>query len=104
MNAKLVLFASAVLILIALYSFKNSSSDPDTQIAILGYHLGKSNDDNFIITYGDGSMEKVPFTFRPTSKESYLEKQQKLTAIMNQLRKKGFRLVSSDAYYHIFEK
>jgi hypothetical protein len=54
--------------------------------------------------FGDVSIEKVPFTFKPLSKESILERQQKVTGIMAQMKKRGFHLVSSDNYYFIFEK
>lgn len=110
MKTKLIITSAAVIALAAtFFSFKTGEKD-SSSIALVNTVVGKSDNEGFLIVYGDGSFELKNFNFKAGS-DNALESVSKMSVIMNELHAKGYHYVgpaSHTAYmvtgYLVFEK
>jgi len=98
-----IIFSLLIAISVAcFYSFKSPLGDSLT--AMMVYETGKNHDDNFVVVYGDGKIEKFPFN--PFSvKENHFARTLKIAEITDQLAHKGYHVITTTANGDlIFEK
>src|SRR5690349_13910411 len=92
MKTKILFLLLIAIFAACFYSFKSGLGDSLT--AMMVYELGKNNNDNFVVVYGDGKIEKFPFD--PTSvKENRVARTLKVVEITDQLAHKGYHVVVS---------
>ena len=93
MNAKTILLSLTALSLLALLSFKNFSDDGKSKTIM----VSMISDQYFMITYGDGSVEKRKFNveLKGMNTRTWIDLQAQATSILNEMREKGYRMVGT---------
>ena len=92
MKVKLLILAGTIVVMTAVYSFQNAPQY-QSSIALLNYQVGKDNDDNFVITYGDGKIEKTPFLFKMMNPQSRIDRQLVVANLYEKLAQNGYSFV-----------
>lgn len=99
MKTRIILFAGSACLALFLFSFKSlSRSGGNTgKTIMLSVLNGKSDDSGFMLTYGDGKIEKIPITskLKVMDPTTWVGVQAQTTIILNDLRDKGYRFVGN---------
>ena len=85
MKTKICLTIAAIATL-SFFSFKTATREPESRAAMVSLVNGKGENEGFVITYGDGKIERRNFEVKIMKVESWIELQSKMTMVINEMK------------------
>lgn len=89
MKTKIITMLGLLILTVGFYSFKTNGEKESTNIALISSAFGK-NAEGFLIQFGDGTNELVPFEFK-NRVENWVEGVSAMAQVMNKMHEKGYR-------------
>ena len=114
MKTKLIVTSIVVALAVTFFSFKTGEKEGANVALVMAVYGKGDQNKGYMIMYGDGTSEMIPFEIKYGSSENALETAQVTAKVMNLLHDKNYRFVGNGATpnsyaansynYMIFEK